>query len=69
MHRPVGAPDRPRPCRDAAADVPGKLSPAAEQALNVAQNDFFPLMLAGLGVVAVIRHGEPTAPAPAPSPT
>jgi hypothetical protein len=34
----------------AASDVPGKISPAAEQALNVLQNDVFFGMLVGLGV-------------------
>jgi hypothetical protein len=34
----------------AAADVPGKIAPAAEQALNVLQNDVFYGMLVGTGV-------------------
>jgi len=34
----------------AASDVPGKISPAAEQALNVLQNDLFFALLVGSGV-------------------
>ena len=34
----------------AAADVPGKISPTAEQAVNVLQNDVFFTFLIGLGV-------------------
>jgi hypothetical protein len=37
----------------AAADVPGKISPAAEQALNVGQNDLFFLLLAGIAVTMI----------------
>lgn len=40
----------------AAADVPGKISPAAEQALNVLQNDVFFGILVGTGVF-LIAHG------------
>ena len=34
----------------AATDVPGKISPAAEQALNVLQNDVFFGLLVGAGI-------------------
>src|SRR5579862_413633 len=37
----------------AAADVPGKISPSAEQALNVLQNDVFFALLAGTGIFLV----------------
>jgi hypothetical protein len=37
----------------AATDVPGKLSPAAEQALNVLQNDIFFALLAGAGIFLI----------------
>jgi hypothetical protein len=47
----------------AAADVPGKISPTAEQALNVAQNDVFFAFLIGMGVWMLanglaIAHGQ-----------
>jgi hypothetical protein len=47
----------------AAADVPSKISPAAEQALNVLSNDVFLAFLIGLGVfllgngIAIARTG------------
>lgn len=37
----------------AATDVPGKISPSAEQALNVLQNDVFFALLAGAGIFLV----------------
>jgi hypothetical protein len=39
----------------AATDVPGKISPAAEQALNVLQNDVFFGMLVGAGVFLLVN--------------
>jgi hypothetical protein len=40
----------------AATDVPGKISPSAEQALNVLQNDVFFALLVGAGIF-LIGHG------------
>jgi len=37
----------------AATDVPGKISPAAEQALNVLQNDMFFAFLVGTGIFLI----------------
>ena len=37
----------------AATDVPGKISPAAEQALNVLQNDLFFALLIGAGIFLI----------------
>jgi hypothetical protein len=37
----------------AATDVPGKISPAAEQALNVLQNDVFFALLVGTGIFLI----------------
>jgi MFS family permease len=37
------------------ADVPEKISPAAEQAMNVLSNDLFPIMLVGMGVALLVN--------------
>jgi hypothetical protein len=53
----------------AAADVATKISPSAEQALNVLQNDIFPVFLVGIAILmlgnglAIVRAREKPLPA------